>query len=381
MAITQRLLNLDQYFRTSQGEKILVNDLNLFTSKDSKFLENNIKTVYNNTDVLSVKAACACGKLSGTYLVGKHCNYCDTVCKEPGTDVSSLFWLKAISEEALFVNPIVWCMIRKILGHRKIDYLRYLCDVKYNPSKVTIPVPILDIRDKVLGGERDYVKTTTHLKEILIYLQSLGKNKNTYKQEEISLMIDMLNNCKSEIYSHYLPIISPKLYIIENTTKGRYIDLSAADIESVVKTWSKLCTDKDRLTPKQISSYITTVMSTLADLYTNYFGKSMLLASKKGIFRKHVYGTRSHFTFRCVIISVDNEHAYDEITVPWIIGPSVFRPHLFNKLIKRGFTYKQANKLLFLATKTYDPLISELLDELIRETPGGRGILCLSQRN
>ena len=113
-------------------------------------------------------------------------------------------------------------------------------------------------------------------------------------------------------------------------------------------------------------------------MYNKYFED--YLVRKEGIFRKHVYGARSHFTFRFVIVSVPGPHKKDEIHVPWVAGPTAFRPHLLNKLTRRGYTYKEANKILYRSVKKYDPLIAELLQELIDESPY-RGIPAIINRN
>lgn len=376
MAITQKLLNLDAFFRSTHGDKIIVNDLNYFSVNDIEKLNKNLMTIYNNTDVISVKPSCDCGKTSGRYLIGKTCPHCGTNCMEPHEKVMPLLWLRTIDEENLFVNPIIWLMMKKLLSNR-IDCMRYLCDVKYNPP-IDIPSYVLNIRDQILNGERVYSKTIRHLKEILTYLLGISKFKINNKQEEIILLLKLLEEHKDEVYSHYLPIVNKKLFVIENTTKGKYVNLTSSDIVDVVMNWIKLCSEDVNLTPKQISSTIAVVMSSLTSLYNDYF-KDVIIG-KPGMFRKHVYGTRSHFTFRCVIVSRPGEHAYDEVIVPWTIGVVVFRPHLLNKLTKLGYNYKDANKLLFKACKCWDPVISKLLDELIKESPH-RGIPITALRN
>lgn len=376
MAITQRLLNLDSFFRSTHGDKIIINDLNYFSMADKEKLNKNLMTVYDNTDVISIKPSCDCGKTCGRYLIGKLCPHCGTSCAEPHEKVLPLLWLRAIDEDNLFLNPTMWLMMKNLL-YSKADCMRYLCDVKYNPP-VEIPPYVISIKDQILNGDRIYSKTIRHLKEILTFLLGVSKYKTPEKQEEIMLLIKIIQENEDAVYSHYLPIVNKKLFVIENTTKGKYVNLTSSDIIDVVMNWVKLCSEDINLTPKQISSTIAVVMSSLSSLYNNYFKDA--ITGKSGMFRKHVYGTRSHFTYRCVIVSRPGEHAYDEVVAPWTIGVSVFRPHLLSKLQKRGFNYKQANQLLFKACKSWDPIISELLNELISESPY-RGIPITTLRN
>ena len=134
----------------------------------------------------------------------------------------------------------------------------------------------------------------------------------------------------------------------------------------------------EKVTDKAINNCTGSLVSSLATVYNKYFED--YLVRKEGIFRKHVYGARSHFTFRFVIVSVPGPHKKDEIHVPWVAGPTAFRPHLLNKLTRRGYTYKEANKILYRSVKKYDPLIAELLQELIDESPY-RGIPAIINRN
>lgn len=377
MAITQRLISLDAYYRATPGDKIIVNDISWFKPDDLETLNRNLMSIYDNTDILSTKPTCDCGVTAGRYLVGKCCSVCGTKCQERDQKMTPLIWLRAIDEDHLFINPVIWLMIKKLLSN-KGDYLRYLCDTRYNPP-IGIPPYIINIRDMVLKGERSYANTSKHLVDILKYLLSVPKYKDPSKQEYIQLLINMVMQHPDEIYSNYLPIINKKLFIVENTSKGKFINLASSDIIDVVMSWVKLCSENINLTPKQISSTMASVMSNISNLYHNYYSK--FLIGKPGVFRKHLYGTRSHFTFRCVIVSTPGEHKYNEIVAPWAIGLTAFRPHIFNKLIKRGYNYKQANKLLFKSVKKYDPVISEILDELITETPEGKGIAVTQLRN
>lgn len=375
MAITQAFLSLDQYYRSTSGDKIIINDLSFFNNKDIEMINNNLMTIYENSETLSTKASCDCGKLEGRYRLGKICRSCGTKCKEPHEKVEPLFWLKALSDEYLFLNPAMWLMISRLLGSRQ-DWLRYLCDYRYNPP-IEVPAHVINIRNNILNNQRDYAMVMQNIENIIIYLSNITKYKAVDKQNELNLILNLFRNHRHELFTTYVPIVNKKLFVMENTTKGRFVNLAASDVVDVVMTWLKVCSDEN-LNQKQLSSTMGNVLSNLSNLYKTYFEK--FIVKKSGLFRKHVYGARSHFTFRNVITSIPGPHAHDEVKPPWAVMVTSFRPHLLNKLIKRGFTYKKANKLLFLSVKKFDPLIDELLQELIKESPY-KGIPILTQRN
>ena len=165
--------------------------------------------------------------------------------------------------------------------------------------------------------------------------------------------------------------------MVEKTTKGQFINLISANIINAVYSWIDIC-NKDVVTEKRLSSVMATVMSNLADLYYKYFKD--LVFGKSGVFRKHVYGARSHFTFRCVIVSHPGQHDHNAIVAPWVVGLTAFRPHVLNKLLKRGYTYKEASNLIYRHINIYNEELYSILNELIAEAPDGK-IWVLSHRN
>lgn len=375
MAITQRILNMDEYFRITPGDKIIVNDLNMLNVGDIESVISSLMTVYNNTDVISTKPSCDCGKLTGRYVLHKTCVECGTECRDLESKVYPILWLKSLTPNLKFCNVNFWLMLSKNLDS-KIDYLRWLSDDKYNPP-VKIPSYIFSIKD-MIGGVRSYSNTMNNIPKIIMFLQSLTKFKDPEKQVMLSYMLELYENSKKDIFTDYLPIVNKKLFVKENTNKGIFINLTVSDAIEVVMGWMKVCS-LDNPKPKDQEIATARAISGLATLYAKYFKEHV--AEKSGILRKHVYGGRSHFTFRNVIVSRAGRHRHDQIVAPWCIGPSVFRPHLLNKLIKRGYSYKDASNLLYRAVKKYEPVVDELLQEIIKESSDPRGIPVFIQRN
>lgn len=372
MAIRQKLLNMDEYFRSVQGNKIIINDLNYFSIDDIEQVNRSLMTVYDS-DILSTVPSCDCGKLSGQYLLDKYCSDCGTQCKDVYDKVQPLMWLKSLENDLPMMNPDYWLMLRTILDKR-IDYVRWMSDPKYNPP-IELPNYIYGVKE--ILGERSYLNMINRLPLILEYLINHSKFKIGNKQDDLQLLYDMYMYHKHEIFSTYIPIINKKLFVMENTTKGKFINLAVSDVIDVVMMWIKTASE-EKQSHKKNSITTAVVISKLATLYNTYFDK--YLVKKIGAFRKHVYGARSHFTFRSVITSVPGKHRHDGIEVPWAIGVTVFRPHILNKLVKRGYTHKKASSLIFKGVKKYIPVLDEILQELIAEAPGGK-LVVIAQRN
>lgn len=373
MAVTQKLLDLDSYFIRCTGNKIILNTLNPLALDDIDLVNNNLMTTYN-TDILSTVPSCDCRGLTGRYYLNKVCQECGTTVQEVHKKVDPLMWLETLDSKIKFINPIFYLMLRYVMD-KKIDYLRWMADSKYNPP-IELPNFMYGVRE-ILGEERSYDNMILKMADIIHYLQNHSKFKDIETQEKLSILLDMWRHQKDKIFSRYVPIVNKKLFVMENTTKGKFINLAVADVMDVIMTWIKVANDEKPTYKKQQQNTIV-VLHKLSSLYYNYLDK--YIVKKIGAFRKHVFGARSGFTFRSVITSIPGPHHYDEIHVPWSIGVTAFRPHILNKLLKRGYTYKECNKLLFRAVKMFVPVIYDVLNELIAEAPNGK-IWVLAQRN
>jgi len=370
MAITQRLQGLDSYFRMTTGSKIIANDLNHIDMKHQEMLTASLMTVYDNVDTISTIPSCDCGEVKGRYVVGVTCPRCNTECKELYEKVEPIIWLKTLDDTLRFLNPTYWLLIKELLGGKE-DWLRWLCDSSFNPEHEP-PPHVMGIHDEILKGMRSYTNTMNNLKPIFYYLLNLPKYKEEEKRD-IEAMIVMHDEylASGDLFSSYLPIVNKQLFVMENTSKGRFVNLVVSDIVDVVLTWIKKSNNFmiDR-NMKKAGIATAVAVSELAAFFYNFTDKFIL--KKAGIFRKHVYGARSHFTFRAVIVAIPGKHNYDDVHIPWCVAVTIFEPHIMNKLERRGISYKKSMELFFRATKCYDSLIHEILLELMAEAPNGK---------
>lgn len=375
MAVTEEFQGLDAYFKSTHGDKIILNDLSYFAVDDLELVNKSLMTVYNNADTISTIPSCDCGKYKKRYLLNRVCDSCGTKVKEPHEKVEPILWMKALSNGTKFLNPDFWLILSSIMD-KKVDYLRWMCDPRYNPP-IELPKWMYGVKS-LLEDKRDYAHTMSKIPEIIDYLLTNAKFKEMRKQNDLIMLRDIYLNEYDILFSEYIPIINKKLFVMENTTKGRFINLMVSEVIDVVKGWLKF-TYEPKQSQTKTGAITAITISKLAGLYYKYY--SDYIVQKSGIFRKHIYGARSHFTFRSVISSIPHNHRYDQVFVPWGIGVTAFRPHVLNKLIKRGFSYKVANKLLYKTVKKYDPVIDEILNELISESVDSRGIPVIAQRN
>jgi len=374
MAITKVIKNMDEYFRFTTGNKLIVNHLTYMDSNDMDHINNRLTTIYNG-DTIITAPHCDCGMLKGRYLLGVECHECETLCEDPKDKTKPELWFESLDGSLPFINPFFWNMLNNALPGR-INVLRWLSDIRYNPKGV-IPNYAILAKESVLNGNRSYIEILNNMDDLLAYLVNSTELKTKSTHSDLVLLKGIHKDHKQDIYSNYLPILNKKLFVVENTTKGIYTNLVLGDIKDAIIAWLK-ASKPDTTYNTKISS-TGTLVNKLAELYIKYYSKYLI--SKPGIFRKHVYGGRSHFTFRTVITATCGKHKHNEIVVPWLISLTTYRPHMLNKLVKRGYSYKDADNLINKHMMSYHPVIKEIQQELIDESPHEQGLPVIVNRN
>lgn len=374
MPVTKTIKNMDAYYLSTSGLKIIVNQMPMYNSEEDARLSNLLMTVYDK-DVLDTVPSCSCGHLRGAAYISIVCDECGEEVTEFHKKVDPVLWLKTLDNDLPFINPYFYMSVRYALD-KKNDWLRWLGDSQYNPN-VNIPPYLYGVRDTVLNGERTYSNLLNNFTQVLKYL--IDHNfflKNEDKREELVLALETWVNKKEDILSTYMPIVNKKLFVMENTTKGKFTTLTVADIYDVVLSWRTIA--NGILTQKKKEAATINVIHKLTTFFYNYFKKYLL--KKPGLFRKHLMGSRSGHSFRSVIVSIPGKHNYQELEIPWAIALASYRHHILNKLYRMGYNFREANLKITRGVKKYDIDIGNILDSLIDEAPD-RKIYLLAQRN
>lgn len=374
MAVTQRYKNMDAYYRFTDGTKVILNDLSYIDSTDMDDIRNKLVTVYDEATITTV-ATCDCGHVTGKHHLGVQCDECGTSCVDPRDKREPILWMRKRDDKLPFINPAYWNSINRVLSI-KMDTLRWLSDPTYNPP-YTPPAYLHQVVTDVLEGVRSYYQVVNKLDVLLTYLINSSAIKAKATHPRLVMLRDIYRRHPNDVTSAYLPIPNKKMFVMENTTKGKYTNLVLGDAIDVITNWLKCSDTEDNL--KRKSQVTVTAVSKLAKMYLKIY--TDFIISKQGNFRKHVYGARANFTFRTVISAATGKHRHDQIIPPWVVLVTVFRPHVLNKLIKRGYSYKAADSLLTLSISKYSPVIDEIQRELIAECPHPKGIPVICNRN
>lgn len=368
MAVEQKLVSIDEYFEVIENRKILLNDYSIFNFNHAKEFYNSLVTEFED-DTISLLPKCSKGCTQGEYYKGSICPKCGTMVTDMNYD--PVVWAKVLHPDYLFISPIFYDMLNSLL-QKDIKYLTGVTDAPRTKSNISINVA----RD-VLHHERTYANFLANIRNIIVYLSGLSSYKSGHRAESASGLLALWDNEKDLIMSHYIPLVNNVLFNMIKTNKGKYTDVGLAEVFDIASVWMRVANKQtatealyDKTTAKLVD-----ILGSMPEFYIRYY-----LSKKPGIFRKNIYGFRSPFTFRCVITSKTGKHQYDEIEAPWVTGVSVFRPHVLNKLLKRGYNYKKAKAKIDVAAKLYDEEIYQILEELIKESKY-KGIPIMLHRN
>lgn len=375
MGIHMELQNFDElFYQYSSKSPIIVNTIQEISEDDKESFNKVIYTKYTS-DLLRNLPSCECGEVVGEYNHGVICsNCCTPVQSHIEQDLEPLVWIKAPIGVNALINPVVWTMLKERFERSRFEIIRWICDTSYNPQNIRVPA----IMEKIQGlqierGYNNFVANFDAIMEALFSLNELRPKKGEI--DPLQQLIAQYRNC---IFSDYLPLPNKALLVIEENNLGTYADSIITGAIDAIRTLVGIDNEINTYSTRVKENRVVKTISKLAEYYDEL--AKTTLAKKEGIFRKHIVGTRSHFSFRAVISSLTDAHRYDELHIPWGIGISVFKIHLINKLIRRGYTPNSAVDFLNAHAARYHPLLDEMFNMLINESPYGR-IPVIWQRN
>jgi hypothetical protein len=403
MGVSLKLVNFDDLFkRNTTRVPIIINDFSESSEEDKESFNRMIYTKYA-TDLLSNLPTCECGELVGEHLVGVVCKACNTPVVSPlEQDLESLVWMRTPKGVTALINPIVWTMLTQKFTRSGFEIIRWICDTTYKPQVRTPPIMEAVQALGIERGFNNFVQNFDSIIEALFELkgikvkkrgfnnliQNVGsvikavvkldlKNLKFNKDDEDPLQT-LIRTQRDCIFSQFLPLPNRSLLVIEESNHGTYVDPIVVGAVDAIRTMVSIDSSLSSHNLRTKENRTIKTIAQLAEFYDDLARST--LAKKEGIFRKHVFGTRSHWSFRGVISSQTDAHYYDELSIPWGIGVSSLRIHLVSKLLRRGFTPNTAIAFLNEHAQKYHPVLDDLFKLLIDESPY-KGIPVVFQRN
>lgn len=374
MGVKQILLDFEQAFANATNPVIL-NDLKVMTAEQRARNEELTTTKYSQTDVFSNEPKCDCEAITGAYNEGVICTDCGTPVQDRMVrDLEFKSWFRAPRGVERLISPLIWVMLLDRFKKDDFSIFRWIANPDYLPGKDVSPETISKALE--LGIPRGYnhmVRNLLGIYDTIFASKYFNARKETLEQDTLRTLI---GNNPNLILTNYLPLPNKTLIVREQTASSKeWSDDLTINLIDVIKTVSGIDSDETRYTEKQLEARTAKAIDKLGgEWYSSVV--SDFISKKPGLARKHLYGTRVHFSSRGVISSQTGVHRYGTILLPWGIALSLFKEHLVAVLLRTrnkvsGFMYtpNEAIKLLQDNSDTYHPLLGEILDSFIENAP------------
>jgi len=381
------MVDHDAEFMQLRNPPIIANTLNTESLEDKRKLNNLVYKRYEG-DSLNVVPTCGCDEpLEGAFNVGVRCDNCGGFCHYPLEEsLESLIWMKAPVGVATLISPVAWIILSTAMSTSGFNLLEHLTNPSYVPPGKKLPkalvgkVQRLELMMKENGLERGlncFYNNFDQIFEMAYSLRGLVKEPE-WNKEITTDIYNWVKQNRNKIFCQHLPMPSKVGFVVEAGPNVTFIDKTITLAIDALRTLISIENGIRDLSPRQRQVRTVQTIKTLAEYYEIFVNET--LGKKQGIFRKHIFGGSVHFSARAVISSLTENHAYDEIHLPWSLALQLFKVHLTNKLLKLGKTVVEIDQLLRLSALRYDPLLDRLLKELIAESPHG-GIPATFGRN
>lgn len=375
MPIYQRIKSFDDEIRRLKTPPIILNELVELEENGEPIDVHSL--IYDNFsgDVVSAVPSCECGKTQGEFSVGLKCEHCGTSVKSHVyEDIQPLIWFRKPQDISGIINPAIWTMLYKRFDKQGFNVLLWLCDTTYTPKKDFLRVISILENNGIQRGYNFFVDNFDKIIDVLFNIKDLPSPKG--KQEWLKTLI--VEN-RDAVFSEYLPLPNKSLLIVETTNVGVYVDNTVVDAINPIQILMTIDSQIKKYSTRIKENRLCKAINGLSQYFLSFYYK--ILSQKRGLFRKHFYATRTHFSFRAVISSITDPHSYDEIHIPWQAGITLLKFHLINKLMRKyGYDYNNSIGYLYSKMYCYDFLLDTLFKELISESPYG-GIPATAQRN
>lgn len=391
MGASRKLNSYDEWFRNAPHHTILINDLCGDSKTQREEINNLLYFISDNGEFNSIPS-CLCGEKTGRYNIGMVCNNCNTPVTEiVADDIPSYLWVKQPRDVEKLINPDILMKLRVAYGkdNMRFDVFEWCMNPQYQSRSTSLDViTLLNLleADPILSnrGYNNFVQNFDYLIKFLVDNNKVMKKNYDERITSVKWVLDVVEKAKREgvLFSEHVNLLNKALLVVEKASVSSYIDPFISDFISGIRLLigiDKPGTSTYNMKPMARQNRVAKFLLSYSNFFNDYYGDA--LSGKPGLIRRLIMGTRLDYTFRSVITSITGPHRFDEIHIPWWVGMIVFRPHLTNKLYKKGWSYQQVVQYLNKYAIEYDPLLDSLFKELIAESPNGYGIPANANRN
>lgn len=370
-------INADDDFRLMHSPTTcVVNDLEADQDKAKQELQRLIYTVFEG-NVYNDVPSCACGELTRAENSDEICPNCrQPVMRSTEREIEPILWARAPRGVVGFIQPHYWGMLRETFTVSGFDIMQWIANPKY-----VVQPKAFKLRDTFLRSFRQHGISLgwNSLVSNLVEIVTILTNHLPSKHEKYAFMRDLVIRDIGNIRSKHIPFTNRSLLVLEQNSMGRYGELSLRWVVDAAMLLRGIDLPSDRKTNARRQELSWKMIHNLSIFYEDWYIES--LAQKAGLARKGLFSGRCRFSGRSVASSITDRHNYRDIYIPWYAATTILRPMIDNKLMAMGYTPREIERLVESHATREHPLLRKIFNELIDESPDGRGIPAIIQRN
>lgn len=282
-----------------------------------------------------------------------------------------MVWVRIPEGIPGFLNLTVYTILRKKLVKNGFSALDWFIDPSYQALKEDCPVEAVVAR---MGFKRGLSAFYFNFDDIVV---ALCRTRTFFADKEGKEMLRFIEQNRKLVFCQYLPFPSKIGFILETVGERIYADPKMAPALNALLSIANI----ERSRKKSLSQVESRISRSMLSLITYYQeNEKNKIFPKKGILRKLAYGVDPHWTFRTVITSKHTVHNHEEIDIPWGTAVLTLKLHIANKLRRDGYTPNETFTLIYDNVLRTHHKLERIFDQLIEETPGGKGISCTFTR-
>lgn len=384
------LLNFDETYRKSINPQIIPCEANGVRTKQQ--IKEFMSYIFTESGLCDVMVpSCECGKTKGGYRVGTYCQRCNTIVK-PHNSVKLGYntWIKTPEAVPPLLQPLAYHVLSNWI---KTNQSKITLDMLLDPDGYKLLPPAASEGIKGTGITYFYHHFDDIMRFLLYQYRPLmirrpmkQKDKNgefiIKLNEQSANMEEWLKINREALFASHFPALDKSLHVL--TKQGDSLTNSDDTSEYILKTALEVANLNVILSlyPDNLNA-IERGAHSIIKAYAQYSAAILdeNLLTKQGYIRRHILGSRCHFSFRAVITPITDLGMPDEIYIPWRIGVLQLKLQIINLLISRyRMSFLDAQAKHQAAIDRYDKEIDEIFQTLIKECRY-KGLPCLWGRN
>ena len=336
---------------------------------DDKFAPTNVDALINSSKFMDCEYRCDCGAFIGQDIIGQTCPCCGSEIALHSLNFEYTGWINLGKHK--IISPVYYNILKRVLGNNMLKFILgdYKSDlsVQYNENDKDF---LENKKNKKSGrvsvNDINYIKKK--IPKSKYQYQGLGHDVFYERFEEVLTAcapknnpdVQMLIDEKDAVFTSKIPIYSTAFRPVSKTSETMFYPKINKWFSMICAVYCQL---DDMVLDIEVIQALNFIQNYLIEACEHLITAE--ISKKTGFVRSEIVGGTFSFSARGVI-TLDISLRADEIDIPYTMALTAFQCRITHMLATRyNMTLEQA--YLFISNSDRDPIVLQLLDEIIAE--------------